>query len=38
MRIKVEIQNTFYFLFKGEIENKNQINKRTQKDLKQSKE
>jgi hypothetical protein len=29
MRIKNKIQNKFYFLLKGEIEKKNQFNKRT---------
>jgi hypothetical protein len=29
MRIKNKIQNKFYFLLKGEIENNNQFNKRT---------
>ena len=31
MMIKIKIKNKFYFLLKGEIENKIQFNKRTQK-------
>jgi hypothetical protein len=35
MRIKIKIKK-FYFLLKGEIEKKNQFNKRTKKHLQES--
>ena len=38
IRIKIKTKNKFYFWLNGEIENKNQFNKRTQEKIKQSKE
>jgi hypothetical protein len=38
IRMKTKIPNKFYFLLKGEIEIKNEFDKRTVKKLKQSKE
>jgi hypothetical protein len=37
MRMKIEIQNKFYFLLKCEIKNNSQFNKKHQKKIKQSK-
>jgi hypothetical protein len=38
MRMKIEIQNKFYFWLKCEIKNKSQFNKKHPKKFKQSKE